>query len=243
MREIVAWLLRRVPQVSRALDGAGPLGALAASYAASICRGLNCLPEAAALAALALEAARREGRVPGWVEDLPRHLAPHVARGVEEALDAYLRSPSSPYAQAALDAEALSWMGGVSGLLASATGLGEMLGYLANAMTYAAALDYIIYTAPARSMGRTLKPHTMALAKWVVEELAYHGLRAAQRVERSSAGLVGYVDILGCPCGRASKDVTVKPHRECIEYRVSINCGECGSYRFSVCTPESNRVK
>ena len=243
MREIVSWLLRRVPQASRALEAAGPLGGLAASYAASICRGPGCVPEAAALTALALVAAREEGRVPGWVERLPRHLAPHVARGVEEALDAYLRSPTSPYAQAALDAEALSWMGGVSGLLASAGSLGEMLGYLANAMTYAVALEYILYTASARSIGRVLKPHTMALAKWAVEELAYHGIRAVQRVERSTAGLVGYVEVLECPCGRASKEVVVKPRRECIEYRVEMGCGECGSYRFTVCTPESNRVK
>ncbi|NOZ89465.1 MAG: hypothetical protein GXO15_06025 [Crenarchaeota archaeon] len=211
----------------------------AAVLAAGVCRGEGCDPSIAAVAAGLYTAGRGAG------QGLPRHARHHVEAALAEAEEAYLRSPTSVYAQVVLDADALSRMGilGLYSLALHASRLERLLQVFMEAMSYAAASDYILYTRTARRLAQQLyKPHTMAAAKWVAEELQKLGFTVEPRVETGSAGLVAYLDLQRCPCGRAAKEIYVKPEQRCIRYRVSYSC--CGTKLESeVCTPESTRVR
>ena len=161
-----------------------------------------------------------------------------------EAEEAYLRSPTGVYAQAILDADALSRMAvlGLHTLQPASTLLGRIIAWSLEAMSYAAASDYILYTRTAKKMAQTYKPHTLAAAKWLSEEMAELGFTLIPRTETSTAGLVAYLDLQRCPCGRAAKEARVKPLRHCIEYHLAYTC--CGErIEASICTPESTRLR
>lgn len=215
-----------------------PRAGLAAGYAAALCRQEpGCPVEAVVAATVAFVAGDR-----GLLERLPRGVGGEAERLVSEAEEAYLRSPARIGAQVLLDADALSRMGVVGLLLGGSRGLGDLLQVFAEAMSWAAASDYVLYTRGARGLASRLKPHTLAAANWVAEELQALGYRLRARTETSSGGLVSYLDLLACPCGRAEKTAAVKPRRECIVYSVSYSC--CGEeLGFSICTPESTRLK
>lgn len=226
--------MKQVAEAARHVPRAG----LAAGYAVALCRGEpGCSVEPVVAAVVAFVAGDR-----GLLEGLPRGVRAEAERLLGEAEEAYLRSPSRVGAQVLLDADALSRIG-VAGLLArGARGLGELLQAFAEAMSWAAASDYVLYTRGARGLASRLKPHTLAAANWVVEELQPLGYRLRPRTETSSGGLVSYLDLVACPCGRAEKTAVVKPRSDCILYSVEYRC--CGQgLGFSICTPESTRVK
>jgi len=235
------WAHGLVEAVSRLPPRAG----LAALYGYTLCRETGCEPIVGYAAAAAIAAMLDGVSVEGLLARLPGHARSHVERALSEAEDAHVRSPSSIYAQVGLDADALSRMAALGVMHASAprAGLQGVLQVLANAMSWAAASDYVLYTAAARQLAsRTLRPHTLALAKWVGEELGALGFEAAPRTETGSWGIVSYLDLRRCPCGAASKEVAVKPLAACIEYRLVYDC--CGErLGVKICTPESTRVK
>ncbi len=211
----------------------------AAMLATGICRGEGCDPSIAAVAAGLFTAGS------STEPELPRHARHHVEAALAEAEEAHIRSPTSIYAQVALDADALSRMGilGFYSLALNASSLEKLLQVFMEAMSYAAASDYILYTRTARRLAQQLyKPHTMAAAKWAAEELQKLGFTLEPRVETGSAGIVAYLDLQRCPCGRATKEIYVKPEQRCIRYRVSYTC--CSAKLVSeICTPESTRVR
>ncbi len=215
-----------------------PRAGLAAGYAAALCRGEpGCAVEPVVAATVAFVVGDS-----GLLESLPRGVRVEAERLLSEAGEAYLRSPSRIGAQVLLDADALSRMGVAGLLLRGAAGLGGVLQVFAEAMSWAAASDYVLYTRGARGLASRLKPHTLAAANWAAEELQALGYRLRPRTETSSGGLVSYLDLVACPCGRAEKTAAVKPRRECIVYSVSYSC--CGEeLGFSLCTPESTRIK
>jgi len=236
-----AWAKAAVEAVARLPPRAG----LAALYGFSLCSSEGCDPLIGYAAAAAITARLLGAPVDSLLGALPGHARLQVERALQEAEDAHIRSPSSIYAQAGLDADALARVAALGAALPPRPrrGLGELLADLAEAMSWAAASDYVLYTGTARRLAsRSLRPHTLAYAKWVAEELAALGYVAQPRTEASSGGIVAYLDLRRCPCGPAAKEVRVKPRRECITYAIRYEC--CGDrFEVSLCTPESARIR
>ncbi len=231
--------------LAEALAGLPPRAGLAALYGYALCGSEGCDPLIGYAAAAVVEAYMLGEPLDTLLAALPRHARSHVEKALSEAEDAHVRSPASIYAQVALDADALSRMAalGVAHGNKVRRGLGELLQDLAEAMSWAAASDYVLYTSTARRYAsKTLRPHTLALAKWVAEELALLGYQAVPRTETGSGGIVSYLDLRRCPCGVAVKEARVKPRPDCIEYILGYEC--CGDrVEVAICTPESTRIK
>lgn len=228
-----------------ALAGLPPRAWLAGLYGYRLCGGESCDQLLGFAAAAVVEAAALGVEPEPILGQLPRHARLQAERALSEASDAYVRSPGSIYAQVALDADALSRMAalGTAYPASNRRDLGSLLHDAAEAMSWAAASDYVLYTRTARSQAsRVLRPHTLAYAKWLAEELSFLGYQLVPRTETGSAGIVSYLDLRRCPCGTPVKDVVVKPMRECIEYRVTYDC--CGDrLGFKLCAPESTRIR
>lgn len=245
-REAVEALLSRIPRAasSRLLEGASPHAILAAFYAARLCRLEGCSEETAAAAALAYKKGAEEVLKAG----LPQHIAHHVRGAVEEAEEAYLRSPSSQYAMIILDADALAHIGAFT-LFNISTGYAASLEALLQAalesLSYAVASDYILYTRAAKRLASSMKPHTLAYFNWVAEELTSLGMKARVRIESTIGGTVAYLDLETCPCGGETvKDKVVKPLANCTKYIIGFSCSGCGfSARAETCIPETTRAR
>jgi hypothetical protein len=218
---------------------------VAALYGYRLCSSEGCDPVGGYAAAAAIAAMLAGTGYEAVVEPLPRHLRHHVEKALSEAEDAYLRSPSSIYAQVGLDADALSRMDALAAALPlrPRRGLAELLEDLAESMSWAAASDYVLYTSTARNIAsRILRPHTLAYAKWVAEELQQLGFEATPRTETGSGVIISYLDLKRCSCGQADKETRVKPRRECIEYTIAYTC--CGDrIEVKLCAPESTRIR
>jgi hypothetical protein len=217
--------------------------ALAALYGWRLCASESCDRLIGMAAGAAVEARLLGLKVGEVLEALPRHARFHVEKALAEAEEAHIRSPSTVYGQVALDADALARMGALNAALAGAAGMQGLLNTLAEAMSWAAASDYVLYTSAARAYAsRVMRPHTLAYAKWVAEELAYLGYTAMPRTETGSGGIVSYLDLRRCPCGAAEKEITVKPLAACIEYRIAYRCCR-DRLEVRLCTPESTRIR
>ncbi|ABM80404.1 hypothetical protein [Hyperthermus butylicus] len=212
---------------------------LALAYAAAICRIEGCDATQAAAATVAIVE-------PGEADRLKPAYRSVADRAAEEAADAALRAPQASYTRVALDADVLSRIGAISLLTGEpARSFSELLSVTADALSYAVASDYILYTAAAKRLASRLKPHTMAYAKWLVEELQELGLRTILRIEAVYEGHIAYLDLLECPCGgKPEKMATLKPLPNCVEYSVSYTCRSCDEeYGFKICIPETTRTR
>lgn len=218
--------------------------ALAVLYAYVICNRLgDCMAEASIATALYVEALMENDRLD--TSKLPSHIRVHVERALDEVEDAALRAPSSLYAQISLDADLLSRIGAVSILATkrlNKSNLRDLLAQFAESLSFAYAADYIVYTKPAKTLIQILKPHTIAMAKWLVEELALIGIDSTIKAERSAGGLVAYIDIRTCLGSRASKLVSIKPSSKCVLFRLNYEC-VLGSMEYEICVPETTRTR
>jgi hypothetical protein len=226
-----------VKLLGQAAGGLSPRGRLAVSYAYTICLGEGgCDARAALWATIAL----LRGDIPA---STPPGLTSTLLQVLEEARDAAVQPPRTLLARIALDAEALSHAG-IAALVAAAppNSLEEMLRLMADALSYAVSLDSILYTRTARQLARKLAPHTIAAARWLVEEAALHGVKLAYRAEAVYEGRIAYLDLESCPDGRRPvKEAVVKPHASCVEYRVVYRC--CSEeITVPICVPESTRA-
>lgn len=224
-----------------------PFIASAITSAVRICSIEGCDKNIAAMTTIAylLRRASENIAFPYNIKDYVDGLEVHdtVKRYVDEALEAYMRAPANLYARVALDAEVLAHLGMVNLLYSCSINLVEMLNKLTLSLTYAAAADYVLYTATARKLATKLKPHTLAAVKWFSEELREHEFHIVPRLEQTPAGIIGYMDVVACPCGRAVKDITMKPRRNHIAYIIEISCGKCGEFKYEIIVPESTRLK
>jgi len=219
-----------------------PRRILATLYSYSICNRLgDCSSATGAIAGLYVEALIEGEQLD--TSSLPGHIRVHIERALSEVEDAALRAPTSLYAQIGLDADLLARIGAVSLLSRGpVTGLRDFFAMFAEALSYAYASDYIVYTKPAKSLVQLLKPHTIAMAKWVVEELSSLGISASIKAERTAGGLIAYIDIHECLGSRASKLASVKPTSNCVLYRLSYECS-LGAIEYELCIPESTRTR
>jgi hypothetical protein len=223
-----------------------PRKALAAIYAHKICSNLKeCRIEIAlpvtlyAIATISKEHVEIIGK-------LPKHIQQHIERALREVEDAAIRAPTSIYAQVALDADVLSRIGALSLMLrkVQVQDISTFLGFVAEALSYAYASDYILYTKPARQMIQILKPHTIAYAKWLIEELGLIGVTATIKADRTPEGLVAYIDLIRCLNERVFKLATLKPSRDCTRYIVEYECKLLeNKIRYEICVPESTRTR
>ncbi len=244
MRELAEKLIEetRLSSLKRFLTT--PRRVLAVLYAYTICSRLeDCVLEASIASALYVEALMENDRLDtSW---LPSHIRVHVERALSDAEDAALRAPSSLYAQIGLDADLLARIGALSMLATRGLGadnLRDLLAKFAESLSYAYAADYIVYTKPAKSLVQILRPHTIAMAKWLVEELSLLGIDSSIKAERSAGGLVAYIDIRSCLGARASKLVSVKPSSNCVIFKLDYEC-ILGNMGYKICIPETTRTR
>lgn len=242
MRELAETILSRAGLRDARRLLISPRRTLATLYASSICNRLSdCSSATGTIAGLYIEALIEGERLD--TSGLPSHIRVHIERALSEVEDAALRAPTSLYAQIGLDADLLSRMGAVSLLSrGSATRLRDFFALFAEALSYAYASDYIVYTKPAKSLIQVLKPHTIAMAKWAIEELASLGISASIKAERTAGGLVAYIDIHECLGSRVSKLASIKPTSNCILYRLNYEC-TLGTIEYELCIPESTRTR
>ncbi len=224
-----------------------PFVASAIASATKICSIEGCDKNIAAMTTITYLLRRASENVAflDGIKDQIGELEVHdaVKRYVDEALEAYMRAPASLYARVALDAEVLAHLGIVNLLYSCSNDLAAMLNKLTLSLTYAAAADYVLYTAAARKLATKLKPHTLAAAKWFAEELYEHEFHIVPRLEQTPAGIIGYMDVVACPCGRAVKDITMKPRQNHVAYIIEISCGKCSEFKYEIIVPESTRLK
>ncbi|BEP18507.1 hypothetical protein PYJP_18590 [Pyrofollis japonicus] len=223
-----------------------PRKALAVMYAHKICSNLDgCRAEIALPVTLYTIIAIGKEHIE-ISDKLPKHIQQHIERALREVEDAAVRAPTSIYAQVALDADALSRIGALSLVLRKIQmqDISTFLGFMAEALSYAYASDYILYTKPARQMIQILKPHTIAYAKWLIEELSLIGITATIKADRTPEGLVAYIDLIQCLNERSFKLATLKPSRNCTRYIVEYECRLLGNkIQYEICVPESTRTR
>ncbi|HIQ23754.1 MAG TPA: hypothetical protein EYH50_01735 [Pyrodictium delaneyi] len=246
VREAVAHILSKMRGIDpkRLLPGVPSRAVLAAFYAAELCRLENCSEETAAIAALAYA----YHQIDSVVDRIPQHIVHHVRKVLEEAEDAHLRSPSSQYAMVVLDADVLARIGALSlfnRFTEYRASITDMLQAALDILSYTVASDYILYTRSAKKLASRMKPHTIAYFNWLVEELANLGIKARLRTEATVGGIISYVDLLSCPCGKTIvKEKAVKPAEKCMRYILRYTCRSCGlDVKAATCIPASTRTR
>ncbi len=229
----------RLREELRAVEGKiGTRTKLAVAYAYAICRSEpGCEPREAVWSAVGLGM----GRVP---RETPPGLTSKVLSVLEEADEAAVQPPKTVLARVVLDADALSRSTILSLLAAQPPrSLEEFLAGIGEALSYAVSLDYILYTRTARAIASRVKPHTIALARWLAEELAQLGLKLAYRAEAVYEGHIAILDLQECPDtgGKPVREAVLKPLRNCVEYRLTYTCPTM-KLEVPICIPETTRA-